>query len=131
MESGFQPLAVVDGLVAALAGFRVGVPVTEFGLSVSQWEQVRFDCSVAAGCTPEEATAGLVVLEGVRRSLDAATAVLAGRLNAGRDTRAALVRFGFVTWLGGVVVGRESVGCSFAAAGTHQNRVGRFVVAGC
>jgi hypothetical protein len=97
MESGFQPLAVVggavvDGLVAALAQFRVGMPVSEFGLLVGQWEQVRFDCSVAAGCTPDEASVGLVVLEGVRRSLDAATAVLAGRLNAGRDARAALVR---------------------------------------
>jgi hypothetical protein len=92
METAFQPQTVVDGLVAALAQFRAGMPETEFGLSVSQWEQVRFDCSVAHGCTVDEATAGLVVLEGVRRSLDAVTALLAGRLNAGRDTRAALVR---------------------------------------
>jgi Domain of unknown function (DUF222) len=92
MESGFQPLAVVDGLVAALAQFRAGMPETEFGLLVAQWDQVRFDCSVVADCTPQEASDGLVVLEGVRRSLDAATAVLAGRLNAGRDTRAKLVR---------------------------------------
>jgi hypothetical protein len=92
METTVQPHSVVDGLVAAIAGFRAAMPETEFGLSVAQWEQVRFDCSVAADCTVDEAAAGLVVLEGVRRSLDAVTAVLASRLNAGRDTRAALVR---------------------------------------
>jgi hypothetical protein len=92
METAFQPQTVADGLVAALASFRAAMPETEFGLSVAQWEQVRFDCSVAAGCTVDEASVGLVVLEGVRRSLDAVTAVLAGRLSAGRDTRAALVR---------------------------------------
>jgi hypothetical protein len=92
METAFQPQTVADGLVAALAQFRAVMPETEFGLLVGQWEQVRFDCSVAAGCTVDEASAGLVVLEGVRRSLDAVTAVLASRLNARRDTRAALVR---------------------------------------
>jgi hypothetical protein len=92
METQTPSRSVVDGLVAALAELQAVMPQTEFGLSVAQCEQVRFDCSVAADCTVDEASAGLVVLEGVRRSLDAVTAVLAGRLNAGRDTRAALVR---------------------------------------
>jgi Domain of unknown function (DUF222) len=92
METATLSRSVADGLVAALDSFRAAMPETEFGLSLAQWEQVRFDCSVAAGCTVGEASAGLVVLEGVRRSLDAVTAVLASRLNAGRDTRAALVR---------------------------------------
>jgi hypothetical protein len=92
METEFQPQSVVEGLVAALTGFRAAMPVTEFDAVVAQWEQIRFDCSVAADCTVNEATSGLVVLEGVRRSLDAVTAVLATRLNAGRDMRAALVR---------------------------------------
>jgi hypothetical protein len=92
METATPSRSVVDGLVAALAELHAGMPETEFGLCVRQWERIKFDCSVMASCTVDEASAGLVVLEGVRRSLDAVTAVLAARLNAGRDTRAALVR---------------------------------------
>jgi hypothetical protein len=60
--------------------------------TLGDWAQIRFDTHGVSEWSPRQAEAGLVALEQIRRSLAAVTASLVNRLDAGRDTAAAVTR---------------------------------------
>jgi hypothetical protein len=57
-----------------------------------QWALSHFDAADVVGWTPEQARVGLRVLEQIQRSIDAVKVALVVRLDAGRDTVAAIKR---------------------------------------
>ncbi len=60
--------------------------------TLGEWAQIRFDSGDISEWSPHQAEAGLAALEQIRRSLAAVTAALVNRLDAGRDTAAAVTR---------------------------------------
>ena len=81
-------------VAGAVAGVDFFSPLYGRGCdkTLGEWASVRFDSDDVSGWSPSEAEAGLAALEQVRRSLAAVTAVLVTRLDAGRDTVAAVTR---------------------------------------
>jgi hypothetical protein len=57
-----------------------------------QWTLSHFDAADVAVWTPEQARVGLRMLEQIQRTLDAVKVALVVRLDAGRDTVAAIKR---------------------------------------
>jgi hypothetical protein len=64
----------------------------QFAAVIESWNAIAFDPTVVDTWLPWQARQGLIALERLSRSIASVQAVLVGRLDAGRDTTASLVR---------------------------------------
>ena len=86
--------AELEGMLAVDAPFHVFSATygAACDRTLGEWASVRFDTYDVSDWSPLQAEAGLAALEQIRSSLAAVSAALVTRLDAGRDTVAAITR---------------------------------------
>jgi hypothetical protein len=92
VDTATTPFNPLDAAVEWLPCDLVASCETGFESFLNQWNGLVFNPADVAGWSPSQARQGLVSLERLTRSVAATQTVLIGRLAAGRDTTATIVR---------------------------------------